>query len=153
MPQCLQNKAIRKVIERLLRFRMRSEKEIRDRLIEGKYQKELIENNIKRYKEIHLIDDKFFAKIWTEYRLKKPIGLKKIRIELKTKGISDIIIEDILNNIDIEYQEEEIILDIIKERLDKYKQDNKNKTKEKIYRYLYYRGFNKENIQRVINKI
>ena len=78
----------RNYVWRLIKFRPRSEKEIRDRLKLRNYPQRLIEGLVSYFKKTGLIDDKEFARSWINYRLLKPVGIRAIEAELKQKGVS-----------------------------------------------------------------
>ncbi|MBI3109753.1 regulatory protein RecX [Candidatus Daviesbacteria bacterium] len=82
-------------VYRLLSFRDRSEKEIRD------YLKGKSENSgeiIEKLKEQGLMNDEKFAKEWVESRRRsKQKGVKALRLELWQKGINKEIIEQVVS--------------------------------------------------------
>lgn len=76
--------------------RLRSEKEIRDYLSKKTLDNYMIDNIVNNLKEQRLIDDKRFAQSYVFDKLNLTnIGIKKIKYDLSTLGISDDIIEDI----------------------------------------------------------
>lgn len=76
--------------------RLRSEKEIRDYLSKKTLDNYLIDNIVNNLKEQRLIDDKRFAQSYVFDKLNLTnMGIKKIKYDLSTLGISDDIIEDI----------------------------------------------------------
>ncbi|MCX5701786.1 MAG: regulatory protein RecX, partial [Candidatus Omnitrophica bacterium] len=77
----------------LLKFRTRSEHELWGRLKKKKFSPEIIKITLSFLKDKNFIDDNYFAKTWIDSRLKKPFGIRKIREELKLKGIDKEIIE------------------------------------------------------------
>ena len=127
---------------RLLKFRERSEKELRDRLKKKKFQDSVIEETISYLKKIKLLDDSNFATKWADSRIKKPYGIKRIAYELKQKGIETKIINKTLDDIKNRYNE----YDLAKELMEpKIKTINKNqdlfKIKARLYNFLIRRGF------------
>ncbi|MCX5703958.1 MAG: regulatory protein RecX, partial [Candidatus Omnitrophica bacterium] len=87
------------------------------------------------------IDDNLFAKAWVASRIKKPLGLRKIRGELNLKGIDKEIIDSQINEIKKGYSEPGLVKKIIKDKLRKLKGIQTQKAKRHIYAYLLYRGF------------
>jgi len=57
-------------VYRLLKIRLRSEKELRDKLNEKKIRQTVIDSVIKHLREINYIDDRIFAKAWNRIKLK-----------------------------------------------------------------------------------
>lgn len=73
---------------RLLESRPRTEREIRDRLRLKTYSPEQIEGVVTRLRELGLINDRQFAKMWVENRATfKPKGAQALRQELARKGV------------------------------------------------------------------
>ena len=127
---------------RLLKVRDRSEKEIRSRLLQRKFSKNIIDETIRYLKSSRLIDDRQFARNWIQARLNKPYGLKRINFELKQKGISDDLAKEELSRAVSTYHEEEVVLSLIKGRASRYKTLDPLKRKQRLFSYLMQRGFN-----------
>lgn len=78
---------------RLLSLRLRSEKELREKLSLRKYPEEVINQLIEKLIQSKLLDDARFASLWVENRKNlKNKSTYIIRRELKMKGISEEII-------------------------------------------------------------
>jgi len=123
---------------KLFKYRMRSEREMRKRLLEKGFSEECVQKVIKKLKEKGLIDDEKFSYLFAYDELTlKHHGPIIIKSKLKALGISDEIIEKSLKKV----LEEVNIKDIIKKLLSKAPR----KTKE----YLFRKGFNPE----VLNEI
>ncbi len=85
----------------LLGYRPRSENELRQRLIQKGFDSESVENTIQKLKEKRLIDDISFSKFWADNRDNfKPQSAGLTRWELKKKGISEQVIEEVLEDQD-----------------------------------------------------
>ncbi|MFA5096766.1 MAG: regulatory protein RecX, partial [Candidatus Omnitrophota bacterium] len=65
----------------LLKFRLRSENELVQRLRRKKIPAETIKEVISFLEEKKFIDDNVFARAWLSSRLKRPFGLRRIRQE------------------------------------------------------------------------
>lgn len=137
----------------LLKFRLRSEKELYQRLKKKKFEQSVISQTLCFLKEKGFIDDNIFAKTWIESRLKKPLGLRRLVQELRFKGISKDIIDNQISRIKSAYQEEDIVLDLAKRRLNKLKGLEPDKAKRRIYSYLALRGFSPEVIIDVVRQL
>ena len=129
------------VVFRLLKFRLRSEKELREKLKAKKLPSPIIKQTIAYFKDLDLIDDRRFARQWTSSRLKKPLGINRIRMELKEKGISPAIIEGALKEVTDQYEESEVVIALAQYRASKYRTCDPEKTKQRVYGYLLRRGF------------
>lgn len=137
----------------LLKFRLRSEKEIYHRLKKKKFPEGIIQETLFFLRDKKFIDDNFFAKTWIESRLKKPLGLRRIREELKLKGLDKEIIDSQLSEIKKSYSEEESATKIAQQRLNKLKGIEPIKAKSRVYRYLLRRGFSPEIVIDVVNQL
>ena len=137
----------------LLKFRQRSRKEIYERLKKKKFGEEIINETISFLKLKGFIDDRLFAKAWIESRIKKPLGLRKIRQELNLKGIDKQIIDSEISEIKEKYAEEEVVGKIINKRLGRLKGIDPNRAKIRLYSYLLRRGFSPEIVIDTITRI
>ena len=137
----------------LLKFRPRSENEIRQRLKKKKFNSEIIESTVSFLKDKGFIDDNYFAKTWIESRIKKPLGIRRLKAELSIKGINKAIIDTQINEIKKSYPEEDIVGGIAKDRLNKLKGIDPQKAKKRVYAYLLRRGFSPEVVIDVLNQM
>jgi regulatory protein len=124
--------------------RPRSEKETRDylykKVFEKKLDKSYIDTAIEKLKEKKYLDDAKFAAFWVENRFtKKGVSQKRLKMELIKKGISQEIIDEVL---DIRNDEEEILKIIAKKRA---KYDD-----EKLISYLCRQGFPYQLVQNLV---
>ena len=136
----------------LLKFRPRSEKEIGERLKRKKFDTEVIRETILFLKENGFVDDSYFAKVWLESRIKRPLGLKKLRAELRQKGVDKEIIDSQIEEISKGYCEEDVVLKLAKDRLNKLKGVEPVKAKRRLFEYLLRRGFSTEVIIDIVNR-
>jgi len=136
----------------LLKFRLRSEKELRQRLEKKKFSEEIIEKAISSLKDKGFIDDNYFAKSWIESRIQKPLGIRRLKQELIIKGVDKAIIASQINEIKEDYPEEEIVIRIAKNRLNKLKGCDPQKARKRIYAYLLRRGFSPEIVIDILTK-
>ncbi|MFH1247680.1 MAG: regulatory protein RecX [Candidatus Omnitrophota bacterium] len=135
----------------LLKFRLRSEQELLRRLLAKKYPESEVKKVILFLKEKGFVDDTIFARNWSNSRLRKPFGLRRIRQELQFKGIDKKLIDEELERIKKDYPEQEIVSRIVKERLVKLKGIDPFKAKARLYGYLIRRGFSPDTIREVFN--
>jgi len=137
----------------LLKFRLRSENEIRQRLKKKKFDADIIESTLFFLKDKGFIDDNYFAKTWIESRIKKPLGIRRLKAELSIKGINKAIIDTQINEIKKSYFEEDTVGGIAKDRLNKLRDIDPQKAKRRVYAYLLRRGFSHEVVIDVLNQI
>ncbi|MCX5712549.1 MAG: regulatory protein RecX [Candidatus Omnitrophica bacterium] len=128
----------------LLKYRLRSTEEIRDRLKRKKFSAQAIEATIKDLSASRFLDDEAFAKAWIEYRLNNKIGIRRLRVELGTFGIPKETVSRQLESIKDDYNEEEIIQRVIKQKVRKLASPVDLTAKRRIYAYLLRRGFSPE---------
>ncbi len=95
-----------------------------------------------------LVDDEAFATSWVaNRRLLKPTSLRKLRLELRQKGISSEIIEKVLA--EDEVSDSSVLMNIIarKRRQTKYQDDMK------LMQYLARQGFGYGDIKSALTDI
>jgi regulatory protein len=157
----LENEEIEKIIkkaefqktfDKLLRFatlRPRSQKEIEDWLKRKKVYLSLHEELFNRLNKLELIDDKKFAKWWIEQRIAfRPKGKRALEYELRGKGITQEIVNEILNDSPID--EEKIAKQLLEKKAYKWKNLPKNEAYQKKAQFLAQKGFGWDVINRVL---
>jgi regulatory protein len=138
---------------RLLKIRLRSEQELRDKLSAKNHPILIAEQTIRYFKDCELIDDRLFARQWTSSRLKKPFGFGRIRLELQKKGIEAAIIDEALTEAGHQYDELAVVMPLAKHRATKYGNVSPEKIRQRVYGYLSRRGFNTNTIMKAIKNI
>ncbi len=146
----------------LLKFRPRSEKEIRN-FVQGilkKYKiplsehESLINETISYLKEINLIDDNEFIKYWVAKRSgRNPKGRKIIIYELRQKGIDNDFIENNLKIIFENYDQNEIIKKTLNKADRRYIHLDPLNRRKKLTQYLLRRGFNYNEFNHLVDEI
>lgn len=135
----------------LLKFRLRSEKELYQRLKKKKFDEVIIEKTLSFLKDKGFIDDNYFAAAWIESRIKKPLGLRRLRQELNIKGIDKQTIDTQIEKIKNNYSEESVVSQLVRERLKKLRGIDPQTVRRRIYGYLLRRGFSPETTVNIIN--
>ena len=141
-----------KILDMISR-KIRSEFEIREYLKKTDISEEDIERIIDNLKKIKLIDDKMFAKAYTNDKINLSLdGPYKIKKYLNSNKIEDSIIEEVISNID-----SNIISEHIDKIIDKKIKSNtkypSSVLKQKIILYLVNLGYDREKIiERLNNK-
>ncbi len=139
---------------KLLSYRPRSIKEIRNRLKKKNYSLKIILKVIKSLKRLKFLNDREFAKMWVENRIRtRPMGRYRLYQELIQKGIDRELIEKTLNN----YREEEEIKlarELAQRKLKRsYQNLDEVTTKRRLYGFLQRRGFSYDIIQEVMKEL
>ena len=128
----------RKTLDSKVRVKNQKTGEYKTVLKQG-YDQSLVEPVYKRLEERGYIDDRRFAETWVENRnITKGSSLKKLRLELAQKGISQSIIEEILAETDRDDVAE--LRKIIARKAKKYPDE------QKLIQYLMRQGFNYSDI-------
>jgi regulatory protein len=131
-------------------YRPRSEQETRYRLRKYGCDQEQEENIIARLRSTHLLDDNNFAEIWVENRSDfRPRSKYALRIELYKKGISNEIIDDVLEKID----DLDLATRAAKQQARKYQMLEWKDFKKKLNAFLSRRGFSYSVIQGLAKNI
>lgn len=137
----------------LLKYRLRSEKELSSRLKQKSFSPEVIKKTLSFLKEKKFIDDNYFTKSWIEARLKKSLGPKRIRQELRLKGIDRELIDSYLAQLKEDYPEEEVVTRLALKKLNRLKHIESVKAKRRTFDFLLRRGFSYSLAMAVINKL
>lgn len=146
MPQ--KNSKILERVYRLISLRQRSEKEIRDYFSKKQYSDLVIEETVKKLKELRLLDDEQFAKDWVQSRSKK-LGPKALKQELFQKGISKDIIEGVIG---FRENEEEVAQRILEKKVRIWNGLPPLEFKKKAFGFLGRRGFEYEIVSKAVEK-
>ena len=134
----------------LLSFRMRTKKEIRDKLAEKKIDANAVEKAIDKLAGYGYIDDEKYAVLFIESAVSEAkYGRKVIEYKLRQKGISDDNIEKAMQLYpdDAEKQAASVYY---KTLMRKYSNEEPKKKRSKIYSNLARRGFSYDVINSLI---
>ncbi len=156
---------------RFLSYRPRSEYEVRQALIKKKFGKtkpgtekadsslELFEKIITKLKEQNFLNDTEFTRWWIEQRTKvRPKGLQLIKRELRQKGISQDLIEEVLTNKSDELpvgSEDQLSIakQLVQKRLPRLKGLDHQEQYQKLGQFLGRRGFDFDTIRQAIDGV
>ena len=137
----------------LLKYRQRSEKEISDRLKKKKFPEEIVKEALDFLREKKFVDDSAFARAWIRERLARSIGPRRLKQELKIKGIKQEIIESNLREIEGAYSEPDTVRELVRSRLSRIKELDPQTAKRRVYAYLLRRGFSPETVIDTLNQL
>lgn len=136
---------------RFISFRPRSEKEVRDYFKKKKVDPQKITELIQKAKSQNLINDLDFAKWWLEQRQTfRPKGPRLLKIELKQKGISDELINELLNK-NSKGQEFQNAASIAQKKLQSLKKYEYKEKRQKLFSFLIRRGFDFEETESAVD--
>jgi regulatory protein len=136
-----------------LAYRIRSKKEIVDKLKNKNVSGETIEKTIRHLEKLGLINDEEFAKLLVQSSTgKNPSGKSVIKQKLYKKGISKDIIEKVLSETFTEKNERTFILDIFSKYKKKLAGLDKNHQRKKMFEHLARKGFDFDIINEILNQ-
>lgn len=136
---------------KFLSFRPRSQKEVFTYLLRKRGDEEEIKWVREKLRAAGYLDDEEFAKWWIEQRQTfRPKGLKAIKLELRQKGVSGEIIDQLFVRQGSEYVSAQ---KVAQKRLAFYKNLPRKEFYQKMGQYLARRGFEWETIKKVIDTI
>jgi regulatory protein len=141
---------------RLLGRRQHSVKELKDKLWNKDYDKKLIDEVIMKLIESNYLDDKEFANVFAEEKLKtKKWSERRLKSELIKKGIKSNLISEVLNSKISNSENFENALAVGKKKYESLKNRNlePKELKNKLSTFLLSRGFDYETIKEVNEKI
>jgi len=139
-----------------LSFRPRSEKEMRDYLTRKNCDDVTSKRIIESLLRTKFIDDEEFARRFVEQRTKiKPKANRVIKYELKRKGISQELIDQLFEDKEESNATDfSKALDLAQRKMPRYaKIDDKRKVYEKLGRYLASKGFDWDTVKAVIDQV
>lgn len=135
----------------LLKSRAYTEKQLRDKLIQGEYGENIIEEAIDYVRSYGYIDDRKYAEDFISCHMGDR-SRKKIELDLYRRGIDRKIIKEIMERMMEEGEGPDEFL-AVQKFLDKKNFDPNtagNKEKQKMLAFLYRKGFNMDIIRRVL---
>jgi len=140
---------------RLLEARPRSEHELRDRLRRKEYTPGQIDAAIARLRELQLIDDAHFARLWiANRRALNPRGVRALRDELRAKGVEREIVERVVAEQDDPEREHAACLSVARKALRRYDSAPDRATfTRRMGGFLQRRGFGWETVQPILEQL
>ena len=141
-------------VHRLIDHRMRTRRELVQKLKSRGRSEEVIEEVLVRLEKAGLIDDGRFARLWIDERLrKKPVGLSLLRRELRQKGIDAEIIEAALEEQEDGEDETERAREALRKQLHRYARLDRDAAHRRMVSFLARRGFGQAVIYDVVHPI
>jgi len=137
----------------LLKFRPRSCAELAERLKKKKFDQAVIEQTVSFLRAKRFIDDEAFARAWAESRVRKPLGLARIRQELFKKGISRDITASVLSDVGARFPESEAIRELARRKFEKSKDADARAAARRIGASLIRRGFSPDAVWDIVSEL
>lgn len=135
---------------RYLTLRIRTEKEVRDKLKSEGYDNECIARVIDELKAIGYINNQLYAQKYVYDRSKlKPMSKRMLKLELLAKGIPEETADEVLA--DWKAEDADVARSLVKRKFGKYDMKDE-KIIRKAFMFLAHRGFNRDTIKEVLRE-
>ncbi|MCM8781897.1 MAG: recombination regulator RecX [Candidatus Omnitrophica bacterium] len=139
---------------RVVNFRPRSAKELTNKLKEKNFSDNIIAEVISEFKKKGFLNDAKFSRLWINSRMaSKPKGEALLKRELMEKGVTNDVINEVIEEAKSEYSEYEIVKNLADQRMERLRDLDKRTAKRRLFGFLKRRGFNFETIMKVLNEV
>lgn len=131
----------------------KTEKELKDKLMEKGFEEDTIKKSLDFLKEYNLLNDEKYTEMYIKDRLRSQ-GRNKIKYSLIRKGVSEEIILDKMANIDDD-DENEIAFKLAEKKFNilKKKESDKYKLSQKLFRFLLSKGYDYDCCNSVVRRL
>lgn len=132
---------------------LKSEKQLKAKMLDKGYDNELIERVIEKLKSQRYIDDVYYCEALVNTRINgSKYGKRRIVQELYEKGIDRETTDNKLNEISDE-EEFERAYELAMKKMKSIKDEDTLKKSSKLSNFLIYRGFDYETVKKVVERI
>ncbi len=139
---------------RLLARRDHTSLEIQQKLGQRGFGREVIDRVLAECRRLDYIDDERTARMYIGQLARRGFGFRRIRLELKKKGLAGGTFENILTESNSEIDELEIARKVMLKRMKSFERvEDHQKRRDKIYRFLHARGFAESVISEILRKL
>jgi len=98
------------------------------------------------------VDDALFARLWVASRIKRSLGVRRLRWELRRKGIAGPVIEEALSAAAQGVDENKTVRAFVRAKLKKSKGLTREKVRQRLYSALTRRGYSPDMIFEVLQQ-
>jgi regulatory protein len=134
-----------------LSYRPRSSAEVRQNLIKRGISESLVEETLNRLQSAGLVNDEAFARAWVENRNAfRPRGKPALRMELRRKGLSDEIVQSVL---DTQVNEEALAFEAARKYARRLAGLEWPEFRQKLGGFLARRGFSYTTLAPVVSEV
>jgi len=138
---------------RILTGRDHSKSELKRKLKQRGFSPEDIAKAVSECERLDYINDERTARVFIDQMIRKGCGLNRIRHEMNKKGLQGQRIENILCEIESDIDEAQGAQRILQKHIKRFERENDlKKRRDKMYRFLYARGFSQDTIRKLIKK-
>jgi regulatory protein len=134
-----------------LSFRPRSSAEVHQNLLKRGISESLIEETVNRLQEAGLVNDENFARAWVENRNTfRPSGITALRLELRRKGLSEAIVQSVMET---QVNEESLAFEAARKYARRLVGLERPVFRQKLGGFLARRGFSYSVIAPVVSEV
>jgi len=138
---------------RILTVRDHSKYELNRKLKQRGFSPADIEKAVSECERLDYINDERTARVYIHQMIRKGQGLNRIRHAMNKKGLQGQRIENILCEIESDIDEAQGAQRILEKHIQRFERENDlKKRRDKMYRFLYARGFSQDTIRKLIKK-
>lgn len=142
---------------RYISYRMRSEKEVRAKLLEQEFHPSVVDKVTASLKDLGVLNDRKFAEAYIhDVMMKKPSGVALIRLELRRKGVEKSIVEDALASFIGTETQTALAREAARKHMRRSRMSRKKvelpKQQKRLSDFLARRGFSWETIKSVMKE-
>lgn len=146
--------SVRSQALRLIKFRPRTEAELRQRLTRKGCRGEEIEAVLAEFRQKGLLDDAKFARLFVAQSvLSKPVGQRKLLFQLRTKGVAPELAEAAVSSGTQAEEEVETARRLAAGRLARMKGLERAAAERRLFGFLSRRGFSGEVVYKVVREL
>ncbi len=143
---------------RLISYRMRSERELRSRLLEKEFEPRTIDRVIEDLRGIGMLDDAAFARAFIhDARMRRPTGRRLLTKQLRLRGVTRTVLDEALGESAEAGDEESMALAAAKNYLRRSRRPGTAQERQQLRRrtagFLERRGFEWSLISTVLRKL
>lgn len=148
------NITIKKIAINFVSYKPRTEYQVKQKLKSLGYDSDDAEFAVRFLKEFGYLDDRTYAlNFANEFLIRKPSGEKRLRQELKKRGISNGIIDYVCNISFNDVSTYTMALQSAKKKLKAIAYKSEEKQKNSLIQYLQRQGFNWDTIKKIIEEL
>ncbi len=134
---------------RLLAYRPRSERELRDRLARKSFRRPIVNETVARMRELGYLNDAEFARFYADtQQASRPRSQRIVRLELRRRGVAQEVAEEATETID----DEEAAYRAASRRVASLRRLEYQAFRERLGGFLTRRGFSYEVARRTVNR-
>jgi regulatory protein len=138
---------------RLLARRDHTRYEIQQKLKLRRFNRGVINRVLTECERLNYIDDERTARLFIEQLVRRGFGFRRIGLELRKKGLKGERFDAILNQSRSQFDEYEIAAQVLQKKVKGLKdQEDPQKRRNRLYRFLQYRGFSEQTIAKALSK-